>query len=123
MRSIEHVVLERAKRLVEQGWTCFRYAANEFDYDCELFDPHAAQFCTGAALLRAAVEVVGETEARSMGGLSLKARLAHSRARELLEHANKLTTTIEAYNDGATKEEVLAAFDRALAFDRTPERV
>jgi hypothetical protein len=123
MRSIEYVVLERAKRLVENGWTCFRYAVNEFDYDCELFDAHAAQFCTGAALLRAAVEVVGETEARSIGKLSLKTVVAHSQARELLEQANKLTTTIEAYNDGATKEEVLAAFDRALAFDRTPERV
>jgi hypothetical protein len=72
LRTIEYIVFEWANRPIERGWTCFRYAANEFDLECGKFDPHAAQFCAGAALVRAAVEVFGETQARSIDDSSLE---------------------------------------------------
>jgi hypothetical protein len=118
MRPIEYVVLERAKRLVEKGWTRGRMAyKGDGEIECTPFDPEATGFCMGGALVRAAADVFGEC-AQSVADLSAQAMVAQTRARELIEAANckeVVVTTIERFNDRAlTKDEVLAAFDRAL---------
>jgi hypothetical protein len=121
MRSIEYIVLERAKQLVTQGWTTEEFAVKRNGHSCDPLHPKAARFCLGGAILRAAAELFGETSAGEVGNLSMRVIMAQTNARELVERANHLTT-IEEFNDEAeSKEEVIAACNRALRW-RDPPR-
>jgi hypothetical protein len=114
MRHIDHVILERAKQLVEQGWVKGRQAETQWGANCSPLSEEAVRFCMGGAVVRAAADIFGATDLKRI-------RNAEARVRRLLKAANSEIgfgilnpNTIERFNDRATKKEVLAAFDEAL---------
>jgi hypothetical protein len=116
MRQIDYVILEGAKRLVEQGWVQGRRAETESGVNCSPISEQAVKFCMAGAVVRAAADIFGVADAK-------RTRDAELRVRRLLKGANNEIgfgllnpNTIERFNDRATKEEVLAAFDKALKF-------
>ena len=116
MRHIDHVILERAKQLVEQGWVQGRQAETKWGTNCSPMSKEAVRFCMGGAVVRAAAEIFGETDLNKISS-------AEARVRRLLKAANSeigfgifYRNTIERFNDRATKKEILAAFDKALMF-------
>jgi len=123
MRSIEYIVLERAKQLVKKGWVAETYAVDKHGDDCDVLDPAAVAFCMGGAILRAAAEVFGDN-ARSTGYLRLATVCTHAKARELVEAElprHQRFTTIEEFNDPTSKKRVVAAFDWVLkAKEKSP---
>jgi hypothetical protein len=114
MRHIDHVILERAKQLVEQGWVQGRQAETTSGANCSPMSAQAVRFCMAGAVVRAAADIFGTTDLKKISS-------AEARVRRLLKAANSEIgfgifnrNTIERFNDRATKEQVLAAFDKAL---------
>jgi hypothetical protein len=122
MRSIEYIVVARAKQLVEQGWITGGQAVMRNGRPCNPLHPHAAKFCLGGAIVPAAAEILGDASAADISDLTMPTLVAQTRARKLVVAANNIAT-IELFNDSASKDAVLAACDRALAFEGTVESV
>ena len=122
MRSIEYVVLQEAKRLIEKGWTKETFARDEHGRSCNFLDRRAVAFCMVGAIDRAAADLLGY-RGLSIVGFYLSARPLALRARAILEADETITMKLERFNDCASKQRVLAAFDRALKREiDTPRR-
>jgi hypothetical protein len=122
MRSIEYVVLQEAKRLIEKGWAKETFARDAQGRPRHFLDKRAVAFCMVGALYRAAADLVGY-RGRSIIGFYLSARPLVARTRAILEADETITMKLERFNDCASKHRVLGAFDRALKRDmETPRR-
>jgi hypothetical protein len=118
----EYVVLQEAKRLIEKGWAKETFARNAHGRPCHVFDRRAVAFCMVGAIERAAADLLGY-RGRSIVGFYLSARPLALRARAILEADETITMKLERFNDCASKQRVLAAFDRALKREiETPRR-
>lgn len=97
----QDVLIEARRLIAEKGWTQRDFAGLGYDDPCSYDNPRATCFCADGAIRRAA--------------LSHPDDVRHN-ARDFLEQAAD-TLNIWDWNDdeSRTKDEVLAAFDKAIA--------
>lgn len=94
-------ILKGARALVEQGWCQRAYARDESGAPVAPTEAKAVEFCATGAIVKASI---GQTDG------------AFGAAIERLQAALGIAEGITFWNDNCrrTKEEVLAAFDRAI---------
>src|SRR5689334_11516028 len=95
-QSLNRMVLERAIKLVESGWTQGTWARKKDGQPCDWDSDAAIAFCAVGALLRATREVLG-IERNLMGSFSRIPFITRVEAVELV-----------AANDKGPRETVLA---------------
>lgn len=87
-------VLQRARKLIEKGWTIRVMARNKYGHPVRYDNPNACKFCVLGALAKTDTH----------GG--------YHEARNILAN---LTGGIVTFNDTHSKQEVLDLFSRAIA--------
>jgi hypothetical protein len=97
-------ILVRAKELVTSGWTQFWYACDEDGSSCDSFSNEARCWCSHGALTRSRVDLDCALTSRS-------------EASEIFRVANDIEN-ITIWNDAPerTQSEVIAAFEKAIAY-------
>lgn len=97
--------LQAARALVEKGWCQYSYAKNAENVQVKIESPEACQFCMRGALLKA---VIGES--------GIIAELDNFQT-VVSKVCAVLNTDVVSFNDteGRIQEEVLEAFDEAIA--------
>jgi len=98
-------VLVKARELVEKGWTKGAMARNKYRHRVQFDSLCAVKFCAIGAISRSAKDRPSDQEK-----LDISARKAIRKINEL--------DSISVFNDSddTTKADVLAAFDKAIAY-------
>ena len=109
MKTVEH--LRKARKLIDAGWTRDSYARDDKGHTVDRFSDSATCFCALGALDR----VVGDS-----GGIARLEDAFETLSSVLPARCNG---SVVDFNDRVAKDkdEVLAAFDRAIAEEESRE--
>lgn len=102
--------LIEARRLIDKGWAQQTFARDGNGCMCDWGSEHAKSFCSIGAIYKA-------TDWRNTYNSSLCVEVIKAVADQMTYHIHQddIAYRVTGYNDARKKEEVLDAFDRAIA--------